>query len=133
MDVEASEAQMPGGGRTPVMACMPCECRLRSTGDATESFCQFGFAANVIYGALRQVNPVFQRLNRGFPLAPRRRVLSQRRAEGIAPYVARLRELFWSVLCRRRWRTGTSKRSAPRVSGETTGGILCLRTYGAVI
>lgn len=70
MDVEASEAQMPGGGRTPVMACMPCERRLRSTGDATESFCQFGFTANVIYGALRQVNPVLQRLNRGFPLAP---------------------------------------------------------------
>lgn len=133
MDVEASEAQMPRGGRSPVMACMPCERRLRSTGDATESFCQFGFAANVIYGALRQVNPVLQRLNRGFPLAPVARSFSQRRAEGIAPYVARLRELFWFVLCRRRWRTGTSKRSAPRVSGETTGGILCLRTYGAVI
>lgn len=70
MDVEASEAQMSGGGRTSVMACMPCERRLRSTGDATESFCQFGFAANVIYGALRQVNPVLQRLNRSFPLAP---------------------------------------------------------------
>ncbi len=58
--------------------------------------------------------------------------IAQPRAEGNAPYAARHRELFWLVLCRPRWHTGTSKRSAPRVSGATTGGTLCLRTYGAV-
>ncbi|KYF06429.1 hypothetical protein AF388_24030, partial [Salmonella enterica subsp. enterica serovar Typhimurium] len=61
---------MSGGGRTPVMACLSCECRLRSTGDASVAFCLFCFAAYVFYGALRQVNPVLQLLIRGFPLAP---------------------------------------------------------------
>ncbi len=58
-------------------------CRLRSTGDAGESFCQFGFAANVIYGAASSQSSVSAatRLSAGAGGA----FFSQRRAEGIAP------------------------------------------------
>lgn len=70
MDVEASEAQMPGGGRSPIMASMPGERRFSSAGNTAPPLRQLGLAANVVYSALRQVNPVLQRFNCCFALAP---------------------------------------------------------------
>jgi hypothetical protein len=70
MDVEASEAQMPSGGCGPIMTSMPGERRFSSAGNAAPPLYQLRLAANVIYGALRQVNPVLQRLNCSFTLAP---------------------------------------------------------------
>lgn len=70
MNVDSGEAQMSCGGRGSVMASMPGECLFRSTGNAAKSLCKFGLAANVVYGALRKVNPVFQRFSCGFTLAP---------------------------------------------------------------
>ena len=70
MDVEASEAQMPSGCRSPIMASMPGERRFSSAGNTAPPLRQLRLAANVIYGTLRQVNPVLQRLNCSFTLAP---------------------------------------------------------------
>ncbi|QUJ01220.1 hypothetical protein KCP73_02290 [Salmonella enterica subsp. enterica] len=124
--LEASEAQMPGGGHAPVMACMPYECRLRSHGRCNRVLLPVRFRGKCHLRRAASSRSVFQRLNAAFPLCAGRSFLGGA-LEGIAPYVARLRGLFWSVLCRRR--AGALVRANGRlsVSGETTGGILDLR------
>lgn len=59
-------------------------------------------------------------------------LFSQQRADGPAPFAAKLRGLFWFAPCYMRWRTRNRIQSACRVSGGTTGGILYWRTCGAV-
>ena len=61
---------MPGGSRSPVMASVPGKCFFCTAGYAALPLCQLGFTADIVYCALRQIHPVFERFNRSLPLAP---------------------------------------------------------------